>query len=263
MHKTPRWDHWIVKPRPNPEATWRLFCFPYAGGSAQIFRRWPQQLPATGEVCALELPGRGTRLQEPLFTHLPLLVEAMAQPLAQHLEKPFAFFGHSMGALLSFEMARYCRRQRLPGPVHLFVSGRRAPHLPPDEPPLYNLPEPALIDELRRLNGTPEEVLEHAELMQLMLPILRADFAVCDTYQYTPEPPLSCPITVFSGLQDTSVRADHLEAWCAQTQAACSVHLFPGDHFFLHTTPSLLLQTLARALPQLQDRCPVFNAALQ
>ena len=259
MHQVLVGKGWVVKPRPNPEAAWRLFCFPYAGGGAQIFRRWPHQLPATGEVCAIELPGRGTRLQEPLFTQLPPLVEAVAQQLAKHLDKPFAFFGHSLGALLSFETARYCRRQHLPGPVHLFVSGRRAPHIPPDEPPLYTLPEPALINELRRLNGTPKEVLEHAELMQLMLPILRADFAVCDTYQYTPEPPLNCPITVFSGLQDASVRADHLEAWQAQTHATCSVHLFPGDHFFLHTTPSLLLQTLARELPQLQNRYSVLN----
>jgi len=247
-------DRWLVMPQPNPAATWRLFCFPYAGGGAQIFRRWPHQLPTRGEVCAIELPGRGTRLQEPLFTRLPPLVDAIVQGLEKHLDKPFAFFGHSMGAILSFEIARSLRRQRLPGPVYLFVSGRSAPQIPNDEPLLYALPEPELINELRRLNGTPKEVLEHKELMQLMLPVLRADFAVCDTYHYEPEPPLDCPITVFGGFQDASVRADSLEAWREQTNVTCSVHLFPGGHFFLQTTQSLFLQTLARELHQLWDK---------
>lgn len=250
-------DRWVVKPRPNPAATWHLFCFPYAGGGAQIFRRWPNQLPATGEVCAIELPGRGRRLQEPLFTRLLPLVEAIVQGLEKHLDKPFAFFGHSMGAILSFEIARCLRRQRLPGPVHLFVSGRRAPQIPNDEPLLYALPEPELLTELCRLNGTPKEVLEHEELMQLMLPILRADFAVCDTYHYEPEPPLACPITVFGGLQDATVRADRLEAWGEQTSSTCSVHLLPGDHFFLHTTSSLFLQTLASMALSYMDPLPV------
>jgi medium-chain acyl-[acyl-carrier-protein] hydrolase len=241
-------DGWIIRPQPNREAVWRLFCFPYAGGAAQIFRRWPNKLPATGEVCAIELPGRGMRLQEPPLTQLPPLVEAIVQGLEKHLDKPCAFFGHSLGALLSFEIARYLRRQHLPGPVHLFVSGRGAPQIPNDEPPLYTLPEPELLNELRRLNGTPREVLEHDELRLLMFPILRADFAVCDTYYYKPESPLQCPITVFGGLQDTTVSVDSLKAWQEQTTSTCSVHLFPGDHFFLQTTQSLFLQTLARGL---------------
>jgi medium-chain acyl-[acyl-carrier-protein] hydrolase len=153
-----------------------------------------------------------------------------------------------MGALLGFEIARYFRRQHMPGPVHLFVSGRGAPQSPTAGPSLYTLPDHELLNELRRLNGTPKEVLEHAELMQLMLPILRADFAICDTYHYNPEPPLECPITAFGGLQDASVTADQLGAWQEQTSSTCSVQLFPGDHFFLQTTPSLFLQTLAQKL---------------
>lgn len=251
MHPVCSLDRWVFKPRPNPEATMRLFCFPYAGGGAQIFRPWPRILPTTIEVCSIELPGRGMRIQESIFTRLSPLAEAIVLALEKHLDKPFAFFGHSMGALLSFEIARCLRRQYLPRPIHLFISGRGAPHVPNDEPLVHTLPEPEFLNELHRLNGTPKEVLEHEELMQLMLPILRADFAVCGTYSYVPEPPLDCPITVFGGLLDERITADCLEAWGEQTHAACSVHMFPGDHFFLHNMQLPLLQLLSR---RLQDR---------
>jgi medium-chain acyl-[acyl-carrier-protein] hydrolase len=158
------------------------------------------------------------------------------------------------GGLVSFELARALRRQHGQGPVHLFVSGRGAPQIPSEEPPLHALPEPEFINELRRLNGTPGEVLEHEELMQLLLPILRADFAVCETYHYEPAPPLDCPITAFGGLQDEDVTLAQIAAWREQTRAAFSAHLLPGDHFFLHTAQSLLLQILSQELNQLLGR---------
>lgn len=253
MNDTLSLDHWVVKPRPNPETKLRLFCFPYSGGGAHIFRMWANKLPALVEVCPIELPGRGTRLKEPLFTHLPPLVEALVQSLEKHLDKPFAFFGHSMGGLISFELARSLRRQHIPGPVHLFVSGRSAPQLPL-EPPMHLLPEAEFMNELRRLNGTPKEVLEHEELMQLMLPILRADFTICETYDYGPEPPLDCPITAFGGFRDESVTPDRVEAWREQTRATFLVHMLSGDHFFLHSAQAILLQILSQELNQLLSR---------
>ena len=241
-------DHWVVKPWANPGANLRLFCLSYAGGGTQVFRTWATRLPASVEVCLIELPGRGVRLKEPLFTDLPPLVEAIAQNLEKHLDKPFAFFGHSMGGLLSFEITRFFRRHNVQGPAHLFVSGRGAPQTPNDEPPMHALPEPEFISELRRLNGTPREVLEHEELMQLMLPILRADFSICETYRYEPEAPLDCSITAFGGLEDESVSVERLKAWREQTNASFSLHMLPGDHFFLHTAQSVLLQTLSQGL---------------
>jgi medium-chain acyl-[acyl-carrier-protein] hydrolase len=243
-------NHWVVKPRPNAVASSRLFCLPYAGGGTQIFRTWPNRLPASVEVCLVELPGRGVRLKEPLYTRLPPLVEAIAKNLEEHLDKPFAFFGHSMGALLSFEVARYFRRRNIQQPAHLFVSGRGAPQIPSDEPRMHDLPEPEFISELRRLNGTPGEVLEHEELMGLMLPILRADFTICETYLYEPESPLNCSITAFGGLEDESVGVDRLNAWREQTTSTFSAHMFPGDHFFLHAVQPLLLHTLSQKLNQ-------------
>lgn len=182
------------------------------------------------------------------FTQIEPLVGAIAQVLLPYLDKPFAFFGHSMGAIVSFELARLLRRQHEREPVHLFVSGRRAPQISPLQPDIHTLSEPAFLDRLRRLNGTPKAVLENAELMQLLLPTLRADFAVVETYIYAAEPPLNCPITVFGGLQDDEVGLDGLQAWRQHTDASFALQLFPGDHFFLHSAPELLLQSLARTI---------------
>jgi len=242
---------WLVCPKPNPQARLRLFCFPYAGGNAMIYRQWQASLPQSVEVCSVQLPGRGKRIQERPFDCLQPLVEAAANALLPFFDKPFAFLGHSMGGLISFELARQLRRDSNPLPVHLFVSGRRAPQLSSSEAPTYNLPEAEFMDALRRLEGTPAEVLQQPELMQLMLPLLRADFAVCETYDYTAEPPLNCPVSVFGGLQDSDVKQGQLEAWTMQTTAATRVRMLPGDHFFINSQQPLLLRALAHDLQQL------------
>jgi len=241
---------WIACHTPNPHARLRLFCFPYAGGSAPAFRTWTAGLPAKVEVCPVQLPGRGSRLSEPPFTRLAPLVETLAHVLSPLLDKPFAFFGHSLGALISFELARQLRRQYGVHPVRLFVSAASAPQIPPASAPLHALSDSALLKALCRLNGTPAEVLEHAELMQLMLPTLRADFAVYETYVYSAEPPLNCPVAAFGGLQDHRVGRSDLSAWRDQTCASFSLRMFPGDHFFLNTDQRLLLPALCQELHQ-------------
>ena len=241
-------DSWIAFRKPNSQARLRLFCFPYAGAGASIFRTWSDGLPADVEVCPVQIPGRGTRPMEASFTQLAPLVEALAQALAPLLNKPFAFFGHSMGALVAFELARQLRRELGVQPVHLFISADRAPQLPPRERPIHVLAEEEFLVELRRLNGIPEKVLEDAELMQIMLPILRADLAVYETYMYSTEPPLDCPIATLGGLQDNRVSRGDLEAWRDQTSASFSLRMFPGDHFFWNTTQPLLLQALSQEL---------------
>ncbi|MDZ7269879.1 MAG: thioesterase domain-containing protein [candidate division KSB1 bacterium] len=247
---------WVVRPRPNPRAALRLFCFPYAGAGSIIFRSWPEQLPVSVETCLVELPGRGSRLREPLFTRLLPMIDAALPALLPYLDRPFAFFGHSMGALLSFELTRRLRRQADRLPSHLFVSGRAAPHLPDAMPALHKLPEAEFIAELRRLNGTPGEVLEHAELMQLLMPILRADFAVCETYVCEPGPPLACPITVFGGAEDPHVTRATLEPWREHTSAGFALHILPGDHFFLQSAAPMLLQIMREELLRLTGQAP-------
>src|SRR5262249_55388812 len=152
-----------------------------------------------------------------------------------------AFFGHSMGAMISFELARYLRRKHRLSPHHLFVSGRRAPQIPMTEAPSYNLPESGFYEKLRLLNGTPTEVLEQPELMELVLPMLRADFSVVETYAYTTDAPLDCPVTAFGGLQDHRVERGMLEAWREQTTSTFTLRMLPGDHFFLNIEQTLLL----------------------
>lgn len=254
MTATPTSNSWIRCPKPNPQARLRLFCFPYAGGWTLSFRTWSESLPTAVEVCTVELPGRGTRLLETPFTRLEPLVQVLAQALLPHLDKPFAFFGHSMGGLVSFELARFLRKNFGLIPVHLFVSGRCAPQLPATDPPIHALPEPEFLEELRRLNGTPQEVLKNAELRQLCLPALRADFAVIETYVYKAGLTLDCPITAFGGLQDREVSCDQLEAWRDQTSASFSQQMLPGDHFFLHSAQPLLLQILSQKLRHLVSR---------
>jgi medium-chain acyl-[acyl-carrier-protein] hydrolase len=250
MTSKPNANPWVSFFRPNPRARLRLFCFPYAGASSLIYRQWPEELPADVELCAVQLPGRGGRLREPAFRHMPTLVEVLAEALLPLFDRPFAFFGHSMGASIGFELARRLRRVRAPEPVHLFVSGRRAAQIPMTDPPSYQLPEPVFIEELRRLNGTPQEVLEHPEMMQLLLPVLRADFELIQTYTYEPGPPLACPISAFGGLQDFDASRDLLAPWREQTTGAFSLQLLPGDHFFLHTSRHHLLQLISRELHQ-------------
>ena len=232
----------------------RLFCFPYAGGRASVFRTWPDGLPAEIEFYAIELPSRGRRIKEPPITRMEPLVRGIADAIEPLLDKPFCFFGHSMGALISFELARLLRREGRPQPSHLFVSGATAPQIKDADPVKFDLPEPEFLDVIRRLNGTPSEVLENEELLQLMLPMLRADFELLQMYEYTDEPPFSFPITACGGLQDQEVTRQDLEGWRVQTTAAFILRNFPGDHFFLHSDRSRLLWAMSQELNSLISR---------
>lgn len=242
---------WIQYSRRAPNAKMRLFCFPYAGGTAQIFRNWADNLPSTIEVCPVQLPGRGNRMREMPFRHITPLVEDIAEGLSPFLKGPFAFFGHSLGAIISFELAIKLQREDGRLPAHLFVSGRRAPVIPSQDPITHNLPADEFVEELRRLNGTPREVLGHSELMQLMLPVLRADFEISQTYKHSGGQSLSCPMTVFGGLQDQDVPRDYLEAWQDHTTGPFKLRMLPGDHFFLHESEQLLLAILSQELREL------------
>jgi len=241
-------ERWILRLQPQPQARLRLVCFPYAGGGASIYRTWPKGLSTEVEVWAIQLPGREARLNEPAPTRLEPLITTLADVLMPYLTAPFVFFGHSMGALISFELVRRLRQLSQQQPLHLFVSSRAAPQVPNPGPPIAHLPTTAFIAELRRLNGTPEEVLHHDELRALILPLLRADFEVNETYRYTPAPPLDCPITVFGGMEDVRIRKEDLAAWRAQTRSNCTLRLFPGDHFFLRSAQSELLRAIQQDL---------------
>lgn len=246
---------WLAFVKPKPQAALRLFCFPYSGGGASMFRTWSEGLPVTIEACPVQLPGRETRLRESPFTQMSSLVEAAAQALLPYLDKPFVFFGHSVGALICFDLARYLRQRHGLLPVHLFVSGRGAPQIPDPDPPAHALAEPEFIEHIRRYDGTSEEVLKNPELLKVFLPILRADFAINETYVYVNEAPLACPISAFGGLQECKEHyRTHLKDWRMQTTSRFSVQMFQGGHFFIHSARSLLLEAISKALGPLVER---------
>lgn len=244
-------ESWITCLKPNPQARLRLFCFPSAGGIASAYRTWPNKLPPDIEVYLVQLPGRSPRLMERPFTKLSHLVQTLVPILQPYLNIPFAFFGHSMGALLGFEIARQLHRQNSPGPVHLFTCSSPAPQKPTRNPPIHLLPEAAFLAELsHRYNAIPQPILQNKELMQLFLPSLRADLAMLETYVYTTEKPLKCPISAFGGWQDSVVSNCDLAEWCDQTLSSFTLQMFSGDHFFLHSNKSPFLQVLFQQMSQ-------------
>ncbi len=241
-------DPWVIIPRPRPEAAIRLFCFPYAGGNASVFYPWLDAVPREIEISLVQPPGRGRRLAEAPYADLNLLVQMLAEIFERYLDKPCAFFGHSMGALLCFELARQLRQRYRILPKHLFVSAHRAPQLPARYPPIHHLPELAFIDELGTFHGTPEIILHDKEFMNLILPTLRADFTLCETYTYQPQEPLACSISALGGVDDTLVNQDELDAWRVQTSTSFTRHLFPGHHFYFQQGGQPLLLIIVNRL---------------
>lgn len=237
-------NSWIVRSQPRPSARLRIFCFPYAGGGASIYHSWAKNLPDQIEVCAVQFPGRESRFGEAPFEHLELLMAALTQALPPYFDRPFVLFGHSFGALIGFELARALRRHELPNPAMLLVSGRCAPQILLSSAPIHNLPEADFISTVRAFGGTPKEVFQNAELRDLVLPTLRADFAINETYVYQTEPPLEQLISAFGGQNDDKVHPTELGAWSQQTSNDFAMHILSGDHFFLRSAKTELLQII-------------------
>jgi medium-chain acyl-[acyl-carrier-protein] hydrolase len=244
-------NKWLLFPESNPAARLRLFCFHYAGGSAQVFHDWRKHLPPSVEIATIQLPGRGHRLAEPYIKRLAPLSRILAHELSAYLDKPFAFFGHSLGALLCFETTRSLRRENRRQPVHLFISSTHAPHRRETTESLSGLPKSALVKKLRDLDGTPAEVLQNDELLDFMLPTIRADFELCETYEYRQESPLECSMTIYGGLEDHEVETARLAAWSEMTVGACEMRMFPGGHFYFNNSQLIFRRTFAGDLLRL------------
>lgn len=224
-------------PLDRPNARLRLICFPHAGGGASAYRTWAGLVPETVEVHAVQLPGRESRLREACVTSMRALIEDVTAAIQPLEDRPFALFGHSFGALLAFETARRLATGASGQPVHLFASGRRAPHLSAPSPPIAELEEGAFVDEIRRrYDGVPREVLEEPELLALLLPALRGDIRLNESYRYIPANALECPITVYGGVADPEARHDELAQWRQHTSGAFALRLFPGSHFFIRSS---------------------------
>jgi surfactin synthase thioesterase subunit len=240
LYKTP----WLIPMRSSCVPTLKLFCFPFAGAGGSIFRSWADRLPPEIELCPVQLPGRENRILEPPFHRMLSLADAATDALLPHFTRPFAFFGHSMGATLAFEIARQLERRRHPGPRFIIVSASPAPQLPRKRAPTFNLPDAELIRELDELKGTPLEVLQNAELLQVILPGVRADFEVVETYTYENVEIVECPIIAIGGQEDPRVSSEDLDGWRTQTSGEFSRQNLPGNHFFLVSTPGLVAETV-------------------
>jgi len=240
-----RWLRGVV---PKPGARVRLFCLPYAGGGAAEFSTWSAALGDAVEVWPVQLPGREDRLSEAAFDELEPLLEALIETFASEWQQPFALFGHSMGALVAFELAREIRRRAGREPTRLFLSGRGGPRYPDPTRTVYRLPDVDFIERLRELNGTPDEIMNNAEMREVFFPTLRADFAVCERYRYREGAPLACAVSVLGGSRDEDRPPELLQEWRRETTGPFALHMFPGDHFFVRTARQLVLDVIARDL---------------
>jgi medium-chain acyl-[acyl-carrier-protein] hydrolase len=190
-------------------------------------------------------PGRGSRYREPPIPRLSTLAERLCQAIQPLADKPFAFFGHSLGGCVAFEMTRLLRKDNLPQPILLFISACGAPHLTDPHPPIHALPDAEFLQALQELDGIPSELRDNAEIMQLLLPPLRADFEAFEEYRYDPDqPPLDIPIIVFGGLDDPRVSREYLEGWGVHTNASFKSQFFSGDHFFINSARELILTSI-------------------
>lgn len=205
-------------------------------------------MPSFIEVCPVELPGHGQRFAEAPLYQIEPLVRAAAQGLQPYLDRPFALFGHSLGALVSFELARYLRKAGAASPAALFVSGHSAPQLSHYNEPVHSLSDDDLIRRIRGMKGTDDYVLDHPELRALLIPVFRSDFSICETYTFKPDAPLDCPIFAFGGLEDDMVPENEIEAWRVHTSRTFSMQMLPGDHFFINTSRQALQQYIGRDL---------------
>lgn len=241
---------WLPYRKPRPAARVRLFCFPYAGGAASIYRTWGDDMPPEIDVWPVQPPGREGRIREAAAGSMDELVAAMDDGFGSVLdEAPFAFFGHSLGANAAYELARRRRDSGRTQPLRLFASAHLAPPEPWQDEFLHDMPNPRFREKLRQLNGTPHEVLDHPELMELVEPLLRADFRVNETYVHRPGEPLDCPVTAVGGLGDDDVPREKLERWREVTSGEFKLRMLPGDHFFLHAeSRGELLALIARDL---------------
>jgi medium-chain acyl-[acyl-carrier-protein] hydrolase len=241
---------WVFGGRISPNARCRLFCLPHSGSGASQFFSWQKFLPPVLDICPIQLPGRENRLREAPLTQIHRIAEMLGAELMPYLDRPYILYGYSTGALIAFELARQLRRQKITPAVSLYALARPAPHLPQKKYPLHQLPDEMFLAELtQRFNGMSPLILQDRELMELLLPTLRADITALETYVYQPETPLECPIRVYGGSFDSTTTEDELRAWRIHTKSSFNLQILPGDHFFIRSNQQSIFQAIAAEIP--------------
>ncbi|ACR14139.1 thioesterase II family protein [Teredinibacter turnerae] len=235
---------WFIISQPKRAPAIRLICFPYAGGSAAIYFPWLAYLPEYVELVAVQLPGRANRINETPFVRMEALIESLFAEIVPLLDRPYVIFGHSLGSRMGIELIRKLSLEGKRLPSHFIASGSRAPHIPIQGGGLHDLPMDEFIGALRDLNGTPEEILKNDHLMRLCAPTIRADFCLGAHYVYKNEEQLPVRTTVFAGRSDVGLSDEQLVAWGQHFETGASVKMFDGDHFFLESNVSSVLEVI-------------------
>nr|WP_192180344.1 type I polyketide synthase [Mesorhizobium amorphae] len=239
------------------EPSYRIFCFPHGGGSVQSFRNWSDYLPEDVELICLDLPGRGKRSAETAIRSMDVLVSMVTQALRGYSDRPFIFFGHSTGALVAYEIARSLESAGRPSPFHVVVSAHKSADVPADEPPMYRYADDELTDLVGTLGMVPPEALANEELLlDFILPPLRADFEVAETYDRSLPTPLNAAITAMGGVEDQMLNADDLDEWRRFTTSRFARVMFDGDHFFTHSMTEEVVSTLLREVREVTAHLP-------
>ena len=242
---------WLIYRREPGVTTLRLFCFPFGGGGASVFSSWQKGMPTGVEICPVQPPGREGRIAEPPITRVPQLVSLLLEALAPYFDRPFALYGHSLGALTAFELARQLRRQGLRLPEGLFASGHPSPDLPRRRPFVSHLARPEFVEAMRNHFEVPSELLDSKEIMDFVFPALRADYELVETYVYQEEPPFAFPFSIFGGSRDPEATETELLAWKKHTTGAFRMTALDGNHMFINTARESLVRELANDLVSL------------
>lgn len=246
-------DLWVRLLAPNAGANVRLLCIAYAGGNAASFQHWTRAFP-DAELYGVQLPGRRDRIRESPAIGLSEVADVLSDAVAKIVTGPLAVFGYSLGAIISFEMCRAMRRRGYRLPQHLFVGARRPPDAPDSDRLFHTENDATFITRVKELGGMPEEYFDHPELIDLLLPTLKADFRLSETYQYADEPPLPCDLTAFGGVDDPWVLPDQLEGWRRHASGAFRKHILPGGHFFIQSTEEALTRIIRAELHSVATR---------
>jgi surfactin synthase thioesterase subunit len=239
---------WFLVTRPKPRARYRLFCFPYAGGSATAYANWEELLPEDIELVAIQPPGRGNRFNERLITSVEEAVSQIRDAIRPWLDRPYLLYGHSLGSVVSFELLHSLKANGLPLPVRYCSGARRAPHTAPRIAPIHDYPLAQFKTELKKLNGTPDIVLNNPELMDIFVPILRTDFKAAYAYHRAPDIKLDCAASIFGGAKDDIVPQEDLTGWQEHFRKPIDLRVFAGGHFFLEDDRELVVSAICKEL---------------
>lgn len=239
---------WFLVSRPKKEAEYRLFCFPYAGGSATVYNAWNDLLPDHVELVAIQPPGRANRWNEKLHTSVKEMVDDLISAIPAWLDRPYMIYGHSLGSAVAFETLHALEQRKLRLPLRFFAGARRAPHCPPRIPPIHDYPLEEFKSEVKKLNGTPDSILENPDIMEIFVPVLRTDLKAAYAYHRAPSSKINCEVSIFGGAGDDKVVQEDLIGWQEHFSTTMDMHIFDGGHFFLEDNKKMVVERICHSI---------------